>query len=611
MSSKKPAPGGQPEEKYIAASGQLLYAGGGRIWVMDPARGRVLEAPQEAGPILRIADRFRTMREHRKALLEQGWQDDGSGLLDALLSSLVRSGALLARRELLQHLQDAAPEAPPPPLSAIAWVSRDRPALLRRSVESAISNLRRYARRVDLRIYDDTAEAPARQETRAMLAELGRHEGYPVFYAGAEEKRDFAAALRTRAGGVSAESIEFALFDPLGIGYAPGANSNAVLLDTCGKHIVHADDDTMFRFASLPATDAGLRLSSAADPTEVRFFAGAREREAAVVLRDVDILSAHEALLGRTVADCLRQHGGEADCDEVSPEFLLHLPAGGARVAATMAGVCGDSGLGSSLFVLWLSGRSRELALQSEHHYRDAIRSREILRATDRPTLGSSAFLMTMHCGLDNRQALPPLLPVLRNADGLFGQMLKSWLPSGLTAYLPLAIAHLPAETRSSGGADPWRVRTRAADLLIALLHYVIRAGACRSLEQELRSLGEQLAGVAGLPAPEFQALSHQAWAENLSAHILALEQLLELHGGEPGYWAADLEAWVQTAQKAVTAEVPLIPEDLEQRVQPGEAAVIWQKLVRLFGELLQGWPAIRQAAGELAREGRSLAAPL
>ena len=89
-------------------------------------------------------------------------------------------------------------------------------------------------------------------------------------------------------------------------------------------------------------------------------------------LRDADILSAHESLLGRSVADCLRQHGGEADCDEASPEFLALLQAGGARVAVTMAGACGDSGMGSPQFVLWLSGRSRELALQSEQHYRDA-----------------------------------------------------------------------------------------------------------------------------------------------------------------------------------------------------------------------------------------------
>ena len=114
---------------------------------------------------------------------------------------------------------------------------------------------------------------------------------------------------------------------------------------------------------------------------------------------------------------------------------------------------------------------------------------------------------MAMHCGLDNRLALPPFLPVLRNGDGLFGQMLKSCRPSGLTAYLPLAIAHLPDEERSSGrwGTLANQGEDRGPAFRAAALR--LPQGACRSLEQELRSLGEQLAGVAGLPAPEFQAL--------------------------------------------------------------------------------------------------------
>ncbi len=610
MAKKNAAPGAPLQDKYIAVSGRLLYAGGGRLWVVDPDQGRVLEVPEEDGPILRVTDRFRTLPEHRKALLEAGWQDDGSGSLDAMLASLARSGALRSRTELLRRILEAKQEEPPPPIAAIAWVTRDRPQLLRRSVESAVANLQKYGRRVELRIYDDTADARVRADTRAMLAELGRREGHPVYYAGSEEKRAFATALQARASEVSAETIEFALFDPLGIGYTPGANTNAVLLDTGGKRIIHTDDDSVFRFASLPEAVPGLGLSSAADPTEVRFFSGAREREAAVELREADILTAHESLLGRSVADCLRRHGGEADCDEVSPDFLPLLQARG-RVAVTMAGACGDSGLGSPWFVLWLSGRSRELALQSEEHYRDALRSREILRLASRPTLGSSAFLMSMHVGLDNRLSLPPFLPVLRNGDGLFGQVLKACRPFGLTAFLPLAVAHLPAEPRSSVPADPGRARTRAADLLMALLRYVIRAGASRSWEQELRSLGEQLADVAGLPAPEFQALSRQAWAESLSAHILALEQLLELHGGEPHYWAAEAEAWIQATQESVSSDGPLIPEDLERRVPSSEGAALWQRLVRLFGELLQGWPVLRQAAAELARQGRSLAAPL
>ncbi len=310
------------EETYIAVSGRLLPAGGGRLWAVDAARGRVVEAPEEAGPILQLADRFRPLREHRQALLELGWQDDGSGSLDALLSSLVRDGLLRSRQEMLGRILEAEPEQPPPPIGAISWVTRDRPKLLRRSVQSAIANLRLYGRQVELKVYDDSADTQAREVTRAMLAELGRREGYAVFYAGLEEKRKFAAALQAGAEGVAAETIEFALFNPYGIGYAPGANSNAVLLDTRGQLVLHTDDDSVFRFASLPEAGPGLRLSSAADPMERRFFADQGERERAVELRDVDILAAHQALLGRPVTDCLRACGAQVYCEEMAPEFF-------------------------------------------------------------------------------------------------------------------------------------------------------------------------------------------------------------------------------------------------------------------------------------------------
>jgi hypothetical protein len=415
-----------------------------------------------------------------------------------------------------------------------------------------------------------------------------------MFYAGAEEKRAFASALQARAAGVAPETIEFALFDPLGIGSTYGANTNAVLLDTCGRLILHADDDTVFRFASLPEANAGLRLSSAADPTEVRF-------EAAVEPRDVDILAAHEALLGRSVADCLRAHGGDADCSELAPESLPLLEGGG-RVAAAMAGVCGDSGMGSPLFVLWLSGRSRELALQSEQHYRTALRMRRILRATTQPTLGSSALLMSMHLGLDNRQLLPPFLPALRNADGLFGQVLRASLPRCLVAHLPLAVLHLPGEQRAF--TEEPRQQLRLADLLLLLVRSLAPAPRAIEGSHAIRILGAGMAETGRLEPVAFQCLLRQLWAEEMSRHILALEQLLAEHAGELDYWATDAEAWMEQIRSRVTAGEPLVPADLENTASA-------LSVVSSYGELLLAWPSMHMASTAMISAGTPIARPL
>jgi hypothetical protein len=604
VAKRRVSPEEQAAESYIAASGRLHYAGGGRLWVIDPARGRVIEAPEEAAPVLGVADRFRTLPEHRKALIEMGWQDDGSGSLDALLASLVRSGALRSRSELLRRILEMGPEPPPPPIAAITWITRDRPALLRRSVESAVANLQKYGRKVELRVYDDTADAGVRRATREMLAEIGRRDDFAVFYAGAEEKSAFAAALAR--SGASAETIEFALFDSLGIGYAPGANTNAVLLDSCGKLILRADDDTVFRFASLSEAEEELRLSSALDPTEVRFFADAAEREAGVALRDDDILATHESLLGRTVADCLRQHGGEANCDEVSPEFLPP-PAGGARVAATMAGVCGDSGMGSPLFVLWLSGRSREAALASEDTFQGAMRSRELLRAVPCPTLCQSAFFMTMHCGLDNRLTVPPFLPVLRNADGVFGQLLRAGCLEAVIAHLPEAVLHLPERQRAF--SEERRGQPRLADLLLLLVRSMSPVPWVLEPEQRLLAIGGGLVQAGHLRPSAFEGLMRELWVSEMSRYITALAQLLEEHGGEPRYWAVDAEAWLEQVRRSVTAEESLAPADLA--CSAPEAAVLVQRVVRAYGELILAWPSLRTSSAALDSSIVPLALPL
>jgi hypothetical protein len=586
----------------------MHFAGGGRLWVADPARGCVREAPEETGLALRVMDRFRTLQEHRRALMEAGFQDDGSGGLDDLLVGMVKEGLLHSRGELLRRIQESSPEQALPPIAAVTWSTRDRPELLGRSLGSAIANLRLFGRRAELRVYDDTADARARQATRGMLGELGRQEGFALSYAGAEEKRAFASALQARASGVRAETIEFALFDPLDFGYQYGANLNASLLDTCGKLVVHADDDSLFQSAAPPAPASGLRLSSAVDPTESRFFADRQERERAVEPRQVDLLAAHQALLGRSLASCLRHFGGQADCTEAAPEFLPLLEAADARVAVTMAGVCGDSGKGSPLSVLWSAGAAREAVLGSEPSYRAALRSREILRAAPCATISQSAFLMSNHLGLDNRRILPPFLPVLRNADGVLGQVLKSCAPRALIAHLSEAVLHLPGELRSF--PEEHRVLPRLADLLVLLVRSLAPAWWTADPAWGLLAVGGGLVDAGRLRPADFAGLLRQLWAAEASHMIAALELLLQQHRGEPDYWAADAEAWLEEVRLRVSAQEPMVPADLAERGAGLEAVALAQRVVRSYGELLQAWPSLRAESVRLASVGIVLAQP-
>ena len=55
---------------------------------------------------------------------------------------------------------------------------------------------------------------------------------------------------------------------------------------------------------------------------------------------------------------------------------------------------------------------------------------------------------MSQITGFDNREMLPPYLPIMRGEDRLFGCMLDFIFPSVITLDYPWAIPHLPLPER-------------------------------------------------------------------------------------------------------------------------------------------------------------------
>src|SRR5262249_40511707 len=160
----------------------------------------------------------------------------------------------------------------------------------------------------------------------------------------------------------SGDLIDWALFGDRRCHVSTGANRNSLLLDTIGALVFSADDDTRCVTAQAPDCHEAIAFSSAYDPTNFWFFADRRAAFDAVTGSDVDLLRCHERFLGRTLADF------DVAFDPAS------------RVTLTLAGLVGDSGMGSPGYYLSLAGGSRARLLPSESAYRSALRSREVLR---------------------------------------------------------------------------------------------------------------------------------------------------------------------------------------------------------------------------------------
>jgi hypothetical protein len=479
-----------------------------------------------------------------------------------------------------------------PPITVLGIVTHDRVTSLTACLESYRANCRRYARLPEFVVMDDVPDndargGEARARVRAALQAFQQTGDETVRYAGPSEKRRFADVL-ARESSVSRELIDFALFGDRRCKLFTGANRNGLLLDTVGALVFGADDDTLARTAAAPEGEPAVSFSSEYEPREFWFFPDRRAALDAAPPTESELLASHERFLGRTLAEV----GG---------------PAGVAgHIAITLPGLVGDSGMGSPHYLLTLNGASRERFLASRTAYESALRSREVLRTVRQPTVSASAFGMTTFYGFDHRQMLPPFFPVARNSDGIFGLMVQRSIEGSHVAFLPSVLLHAPAEPRAFAGDEAWAepARVRMADVLIASILVHEPGPRTAGHGPRLHRLGWYLQELASLKTADFEAFVRSAQqVRNLTFNAL-LETRLREHGGSPTFWADDARKAIAVLQRTATAHDYIVPWDLGNAGDVDSARRLAQELVRKFGELVEVWPTLVEAAARLRAKG-------
>jgi hypothetical protein len=461
-------------------------------------------------------------------------------------------------------------------------------------LKSYLENCQRHGRTPEFVVTDDSPSAEAQDSTRAALQRLKSDFNAQIRYAGRAEKGRFAKAL-ARESGVPLKIIRFALFGDDRSALSTGANRNCLLLDTAGTLVLSVDDDTVCRIAAAPEQEDAVAFYSGYDPTEFWFFSDHARAVESVSFVEVDVLGCHEALLGHAVADV----GGPADAT--------------GRVAITMHGLVGDSGMASPRYYLTLAGASRERLVASPDAYRSAFRSREVLRTVRRPTISAGSFCMTTFLGFDNRSLLPPFFPVQRNSDGVFGLLLQKYMNRSHVAFLPWVLLHAPAAPRAFAPDDVWSDggSVRMADIVIACVlgH---QAGNRRFTDAtRLRRLGQHLQRLGSLKLLDFEAHVRSLQRYRAHAFITTLQSRLQAHRESPRFWAEDAKQMIALMSKATTTDEYVVPRDLRHGHAVDQARRFSQQLVARFGELLEAWPTIVASARRLRARGSRLTDPI
>ncbi len=271
-------------------------------------------------------------------------------------------------------------------------------------------------------------------------------------------------------------------------------------------------------------------------------------------------------------------------------------------------GIVGDSATGSLAHYLMLRRGSRERLVASEAIYDHAFASRQGARAVRRAAVSDGTFCMSYALGFDQRELLPPFVPEGRNADGVFGHVVRQCFRDMYFGLLPEVVAHRP-RARGSSMADTL-ARLEQIDLN-DLICRIVGASGIRARSADgarcLRTLGAHLERLGSLAPPDLEEYVRTLVLRTRSRDIAVLRQSLAVHQRQPSYWATDVARLIERMSDVVLEPRHCWPGDLiavdgEKAGREGLGRVL-----RDYGRLLQWWPAVDAAARELREAGERL----
>jgi hypothetical protein len=197
---------------------------------------------------------------------------------------------------------------------------------------------------------------------------------------------------------------------------------------------------------------------------------------------------------------------------------------------------------------------------------------------------------------------------VFRASDTSFSRLLSLAFPAYAFADVPWLVTHRALAGRrynNRGYSERWRCS--ASETAQALLS-LEAPGAYRSVSDPLSTLGDRLAGFGRMPERDFAELVREQ-VDGLIAHKCArLERLLERADAASEHYAGALRQSLAHLQASMADPLRWLPVELDRGGGPTDTIGRLQRLTRRFGEVLQRWKGVDEAARALAADEIKLA---
>lgn len=567
------------------------------------ARATDAERVGSAGPddplvrlIQRVAGETDLDSLERFALSEGLYSD--SPAVKRAISRAIASGLLITRAEFLKRLRSRRSGQIAGQVNAVGILSTGRWNTVARSAAGILTDPDFRRRGIPLAICDDSDTRPG-PELHSLRTQPAAATGLRLI--GHRERERYLALLLTNAElkGIDQRALTFGLRGGSEWAFPGGANRNWWLLETAGLVSVLVDDDV----GPESLTSRGGRGAVASSNFHpLRFQPYPEPRGRSPDTGTPSFVQAHGDIIGRSASDLLTGDTNSADVDlsscrgELAHSLLELNPV----VVAGAAGIAGHPGWRSRRLLWHLQGSDRQHVVEDRGTYRRMSISPSVLWSADRLTISHSPFFRGGCASFNSATALPPFPPVGRNEDGVLGLIIHRCFAPGSIAHVPMGVVHHrpPADEH-----DPFAFTLTTNEYLSLMLQ---DCELPRRLDSEpmhhVESLGAHLAECASVPPAHFANYLADLSHEQANAEYRALTALLDLHHGRPKWWAREVRQRVAMIDRYTRDNVVDVSDIAGSDRLPRINRV--QLAARMYGELLQMWPAVYRVARELRESG-------
>jgi len=415
-------------------------------------------------------------------------------------------------------------------------------------------------------------------------------------YIGPVERRQVVTRI-ARAGAHSA-----ALTTGLGTGMT-GANRNLLLVLTAGHPLLMVDDDIQWTAWSLPSSSDRLAIVGHEDPRQWTFFQTRAEAISVTAEGAVDILTAHQSLLGRDTWSLMTDGPDLSDACSYVLGALAKSPA--PKVCVTLVGVAGDSGIYCPYQVLFATGKTRDELRRTASTFRCAISSREVRRIAPRSVVTHEPLCTAGCIGLANTDLLPPFMPLGRNEDGVFGRMLAFTHPHALFGHVPWGIIHDSDRPSARPEDIPSAMQTRLADIVLEVVRLACAAPIPQSERARLRHVGRVFMELAELSPAAFHDFIRHTMIQERARQLLQLEADLA-KDDTPEHWRAAAGKFREHFLARIGTPEFLCPIEFRHLQSTDSALRATRVFFWEFGKVLSMWSYVWEYARSVGR-GRLL----